>query len=154
MAKKRYLIQLFCIALFTVSCVQRPAAVRINPGADPAVSAEEHLPTVTVEALKALIAAGTVTFILDVRTPEEYDSSLGHIEGARLIPVQELAQRLDELADVKDRRILVICRSGERSARATRMLLDAGFRAANVDGGMQAWDELIVKQCESASNPD
>ncbi len=151
---KRYLIQLFCITFFAVSCVQRPAAVRINPGVDPPVSAEEQLPTITVEALKDRIATGTVTFILDVRTPEEYDGPLGHIEGARLIPVQELAQRLDELADVKDRPIFVICRSGGRSARATRMLLDAGFRAANVDGGMQAWDDLIEKQSKSASNPD
>ena len=151
---KRYLIQLFCITLFAVSCVQRPAADRLDPGTAPAVSAEEQLPTVTVEALKDRIAAGTVTFILDVRTPEEYDGPLGHIEGARLIPVQELAQRLDELTDVKDRPIFVICRSGGRSARATRMLLDAGFRAANVDGGMQAWDDLIEKQSKSASNPD
>ncbi len=146
---KRYLIQLFCITLFAVSCVQRPAAVRLDPGADSAVSAEEQLPTVTVEALKARIAAGTVTFILDVRTPEEYDGPLGHIEGARLIPVQELTQRLDELADVKDRPIFVICLSGGRSARATRMLLGAGFQAMNVTGGMRAWHELVGKQDES-----
>ena len=151
---KRFLIQLFCITLFAVSCVERPAADRLDPGTDPAKSAEEQLPTVTVETLKNRIAAGTVTFILDVRTPEEYDGPLGHIVGARLIPVQELAQRLDELTDVKDRPIFVICRSGGRSARATRMLLDAGFRAANVDGGMQAWDDLIEKQRKSASNPD
>lgn len=151
---KRYLIQLFCITLFAVSCVQRPAAVRMDPGADPAVSAEEQLPTATVEALKALIATGTVTFILDVRTPEEYDSSLGHIKGARPIPAPELAQRLDEPADVRDRPSFVICRSGGHSARATRLLLDAGFQAANVDGGMQSWDELIGKQSESKEDPD
>ena len=151
---KRYPIQLFCITLFAVICVQRPAAVRIDPGADPAVSAEEQLPTVTAEALKDRITAGTVTFILDVRTPEEYDGPLGHIEGARLIPVQELAQRLGELADVKDRPIFMICRSGGRSARATRMLLDAGFQAINIAGGMQAWHELVGKQSESKENPD
>ena len=151
---KHYLIQLFCITLFAVSCIQRQDASSRDIVADPAVAPAEQLPTITVEALKDRIATGTVTFILDVRTPEEYDGPLGHIVGARLIPVQELAQRLDELTDVKDRPVFVICRSGGRSARATRMLLDAGFRAANVDGGMQAWDDLIEKQSKSASNPD
>jgi rhodanese-related sulfurtransferase len=147
---KHYLIQLFCITLFAVSCAQRQAAVRI----DPVVDAEEQLPTVTVEALKNRIAAGTATFILDVRTPEEYDGPLGRIEGSRLIPVQELAQRLGELADVKEGPIFVICHSGGRSARATRMLLEAGFLANNVAGGMQAWDKLVGKQSESKRNPD
>ncbi len=138
---KRYPILLFSIALFATSCVQRQSAVRI----DPAVSAEEQLPTITVEALKDRIATGTATFILDVRTPEEYDGPLGHIEGARLIPVPELAQRLGELADVKEGPIFVICHFGGRSARATRMLLEAGFQANNVAGGMQAWNKLVGK---------
>ena len=141
---KHYLILLFSIALFATGCVQRQAAVRI----DPAVSAEEQLPTITVEALKERITAGTATFILDVRTPGEYYGPLGHIEGARLIPVPELAQRLGELADVKEGPIFVICHAGGRSTRATRMLLDAGFQAVNVAGGMQAWDKLVGKQSE------
>ncbi|UCH61666.1 MAG: rhodanese-like domain-containing protein [Fidelibacterota bacterium] len=151
---KRYFIQLFCIALLAVNCVQRPDAANTSPGAGPGVSAKEELPTITVEALKDSIAADTATFVLDVRTPEEYDGPLGHIEGARLIPVRELAQRLDELADVKDQPISVICRSGGRSARATRMLIDAGFQAFNVTGGMQAWRNLAGKQSKSRENPD
>lgn len=141
---KRYLILLFSIALFATSCVQRQATVRI----DPAVSAAEQLPTITVEALKDRIVADTTTFILDVRTPEEYDGPLGHIEGSHLIPVPELAQRLGELTDVKEGPIFVICRSGGRSLRATRILLEAGFQANNVAGGMQAWDKLVGKQSE------
>ncbi len=112
----RFFIVVFLYALIFFGCVQRQAAVCI----DPAVSAEEQLPTVTVEALKDRITAGTATFILDVRTPEEYDGPLGHIEGARLIPAPELAQRLDELADVKNRPIFVICRSGGRSTNSCR----------------------------------
>ncbi|MCH8327528.1 MAG: rhodanese-like domain-containing protein [Candidatus Marinimicrobia bacterium] len=79
------------------------------------------------------------TFILDVRTPGEFDGPLGHIEGARLIPVQELAQRLAELQDVQDGLIHVVCRSGNRSGKATKILLEAGFEAVNVEGGMRAW---------------
>lgn len=135
------------MTLFVVGCVQRQAAARIDPGLDSAASAEE-LPAVTVEVLKGRIDAGMATFILDVRTLEEYDGPLDHIEGSRLIPVQELPQRLGELSVVKDQHIFVICRSDWRSARATRMLLDAGFRASNVAGGMQAWSDLLEKQSE------
>lgn len=82
------------------------------------------------------------TFVLDVRTPQEYDGLLGHVEGARLMPVQELSQRMAELVAVKDQPIYVICRSGNRSATATRMLLEAGYQATNVARGMRAWNAL------------
>ncbi len=141
------------MTLFVVGCVQRQAATCIDPGLDSAANAEE-LPTVTVEVLKGRIDAGMATFILDVRTPQEYDGPLGHIEGSRLIPMQELARRLSELSGVKDQHIFVICHSGGRSARATRILLDAGFRASNVAGGMQVWNELVGKQSEPKGSPD
>ena len=91
------------------------------------------------------IADGRETFVLDVRTPREYDGPLGHIAGSRLIPVQELSRRMQELSGVKDRHIFVICRSGNRSATATVMLREAGFEASNVAGGMQAWKSLAEK---------
>ena len=140
--------------LFVVGCVQRRADTYIDPGPDSTATAVEELPTVTVEVLKGRIDAGMATFVLDVRTPEEYDGPLGHIKGARLIPVQELARRLSELSGVKDQHIFVICRSGGRSAQATRMLLDTGFQATNVAGGMRAWNNLIGKQSEPKGSPD
>ena len=139
---------------FSWSCVQRQADTYIDPGPDSTATAVEQLPTVTVEVLKGRIDAGMATFILDVRTPQEYDGPLGHIEGSRLIPVQELPQHLGELSDLKDRHIFVICKSGGRSARATRILLDAGFRASSVAGGMQVWNELVGKQSEPKGSPD
>ena len=99
-------------------------------------------PTISAEALWTRISSGEDTFILDVRTPEEFDGPLGHIDSALLIPVQELPGRLEELSSAADRQVFVICRSGNRSARATRILLQAGFRAVNVAGGMRAWDDL------------
>jgi len=143
------------MTLFVVGCVQRQATTSRDIVIDPAVGSAEQLPTITVEALQERInSAGKAPFILDVRTPQEYDGPLGHIEGSRLIPVQELPQRLGELSDVKNQHIFVICRSGVRSARATRMLLNAGFQVANVAGGMQAWSDLVEMQSESAGNPD
>ena len=74
--------------------------------------------------------------IIDVRTPEEYAE--GHVEGAKLIPVDELADRLAEVP--KDRQVYVYCRSGKRSARAAALLASQGFdKVENVLGGILAW---------------
>ena len=74
--------------------------------------------------------------VLDVRTPEEY--AAGHIQGAKLIPVQELSEHLAELP--KDRQIYVYCHSGRRSAKAAAMLAKHGFsRVENMVGGIEAW---------------
>ncbi len=96
-----------------------------------------------VEA-RAKLAKNGKTFLLDVRQPIEYQSE--HIQGAKLIPLTELKQRIYELP--KDREILVVCRSGHRSMMATRQLLAAGYEAENIDGGMIAWNKagLPVKK--------
>ena len=74
--------------------------------------------------------------IIDVRTPAEYAE--GHVEGAKLIPVDELADRLAEVP--KDRQLYVYCRSGKRSARAATLLASQGFeKVENVLGGILAW---------------
>jgi rhodanese-related sulfurtransferase len=82
----------------------------------------------------ASVAAGAV--ILDVREPEEWVA--GHIPGALHIPLADVPARLDELPDGE---IVVICRSGGRSARAVGWLTDHGFEAINLTGGMGAWQE-------------
>jgi glyoxylase-like metal-dependent hydrolase (beta-lactamase superfamily II)/rhodanese-related sulfurtransferase len=76
--------------------------------------------------------------ILDVREPGEFEGPLGHIRGARLIPLGELAERAGELA--RDRPIVAVCRAGSRSAQATVLLREAGFGdVANLAGGMLRW---------------
>ncbi len=86
----------------------------------------------------AELARSNKVVILDVRTPEEYNQ--GHLKGARLIPVQDLEDRIDELAHLKNRSILVYCRSGRRSSRASEILSQAGFaRIFNMKGGVRAW---------------
>ncbi len=74
-------------------------------------------------------------FLLDVRQPEEYQS--GHIAGAKLIPLNELPRRMKELP--KDREIICVCRSGNRSSAATRQLNASGYKAVNMNGGMINW---------------
>lgn len=75
--------------------------------------------------------------LLDVRTPEEYAS--GHVPGAVLIPLGELAERVHEVPDGDE--VLVICRSGVRSQTACELLAAQGRRASNVTGGTLAWIE-------------
>ena len=76
--------------------------------------------------------------ILDVREPQEFGGPLGHIRGAILIPLGELAERAGELG--RDRPIVAICRAGSRSAQATVILREAGFTdVANLAGGMLRW---------------
>ncbi|MDI4634574.1 MBL fold metallo-hydrolase [Pelomonas sp. V22] len=76
--------------------------------------------------------------LLDVREPHEFNDALGHIPGARLLPLQELAQRITELDP--EQPLVAICRSGARSAQATVLLRKAGLvRVANLAGGMLRW---------------
>ena len=79
------------------------------------------------------------SIILDVRTEEEYFGPLGHINGAILIPIDELENRLSELEIYKNDTIYVVCRSGNRSNFGKDILNANNFNAINVDGGMLAW---------------
>jgi rhodanese-related sulfurtransferase len=73
--------------------------------------------------------------MLDVREPDEWQA--GHIEGALHIPLAELPARAGELPAAGD--LVVVCRSGARSARAVAWLSQNGYDAINLDGGMGAW---------------
>ena len=82
------------------------------------------------------------TVVLDVRTEEEFYGPLGHIEGAILIPIDDLEYRVDELNSIKNEKIYLVCRTGGRSGRGKDFLNSNGFTAVNVNGGMVAWKEL------------
>ncbi len=87
---------------------------------------------------RALEEADAGVQIVDVREPDEFNGSLGHIHGAILLPLGALAARCGELA--RERPVVTVCRSGARSAQATILLQQAGFGAvANLAGGMLRW---------------
>jgi len=76
--------------------------------------------------------------VVDVREPAEFSGPLGHIRGATLVPLGELAARAKELP--KDRPVVAVCRAGSRSAHATAILQKAGLAdVANLPGGMLRW---------------
>lgn len=82
--------------------------------------------------------ADQALFVLDVRTPEEY--AAGHLPGAVNIPHDQLAGRLGELSEARDRDIVVYCRTGRRSAEALGVLDDAGFkRLFHLKGDYVRW---------------
>ena len=76
--------------------------------------------------------------IVDVREETEFCDALGHIRGAKLLPLSLLASHLDQLD--RERPLVAVCRSGTRSAQATSLLQKSGFKAvANLHGGMLRW---------------
>jgi rhodanese-related sulfurtransferase len=109
----------------------------------------------TISPRDAAVAAGlagdrmpsddpSTPLIVDVREPDEFAAD--RIAGVVLLPMSQLLQRHDELP--KDRPLLMVCRSGSRSASATMFLLQRGWTdVQNVDGGMLAWqrDGLPVR---------
>ncbi len=113
------------LILINTSCAQRP-----------------NVPSVSIEEFIENMNSDSSLVILDVRTPQELESSLGKIESVINIPVQELSERVDELEAYKNKNIAVICRTGNRSTFATKFLLDNGYNAYNVLDGMVKYKEL------------
>jgi glyoxylase-like metal-dependent hydrolase (beta-lactamase superfamily II)/rhodanese-related sulfurtransferase len=118
--------------------VDAPACVMEAP--DSLDANDQVVRTLTPAEVKDRAARQGGPLLLDVREPDEYVGPLGHVEGAHLIPLGSLAQRLDELE--ADREIITICRSGGRSAITATILMQAGFsKVWSMDGGMTAWNE-------------
>ncbi|ACO04564.1 MULTISPECIES: rhodanese-like domain-containing protein [Persephonella] len=91
---------------------------------------------VSAEKFRELMKRKDV-IILDVRTPQEYEKD-GHIKGANLLPVQ-LFQYI-YLAGLRDKDVLVYCRSGNRSVTASKMLEQMGLKKVyNLKGGIKEW---------------
>ena len=104
----------------------------------------KQAPTISAVELQEKIKTGKRPFVLDVRQPEEYRE--GHISGAKLIPLGDLKQSLKDLP--KQREIICVCASGNRSSSAARTLMAEGLKVFNMQGGMTAWqrENLPIKK--------
>ena len=91
--------------------------------------------TLSAHKLRDQFEAGQRPFLLDVRQPVEY--RVGHIPGAKLIPLGNLGARMNEIP--LDRPVVCICATGHRSIPAVRMLVSAGYVASSLKNGMIAW---------------
>lgn len=91
-----------------------------------------------MKALHEWRAAGAR--IIDVRDPDEFNDTWGHIPGAQLVPLGMLPYVAQDWHP--DEPLVMVCRSGRRSARATDLLRERGFRRVfDLEGGMQAYVE-------------
>jgi rhodanese-related sulfurtransferase len=92
--------------------------------------------------LNERLSSAEPPFLLDVRQPHEWDIVNLETDGAVMIPLAELQDRLDELPT--DREIVVYCRTGARSASAAQILTEEGFSGVfNFVGGIHAWVDEI-----------
>jgi sulfur-carrier protein adenylyltransferase/sulfurtransferase len=98
---------------------------------------------ITVEELKEKMDRKDDFVLLDVREDEEFVKA--NIQGAILVPLSQLPQKVEELRQYGDKEFCVHCKSGGRSAQAIQMLKAAGFTNSlkNVEGGILAWSERI-----------
>ncbi len=79
--------------------------------------------------------------LVDVRRPDEWEGELGHVAGSELLTLDFLPQKITELP--KDKTIVFICRSGNRSGQAAQFAQENGFNNVyNMQGGMLLWNEL------------
>jgi rhodanese-related sulfurtransferase len=97
------------------------------------VQRQPAVSSISPEAAVRRVDEGAV--LLDVREPDEWQA--GHAPDAVHVPLAALAARLGELAEGTP--VVAVCRSGGRSERAAAALLQRGFDAVNLGGGMQAW---------------
>ncbi|MFL6105626.1 MAG: rhodanese-like domain-containing protein [Marmoricola sp.] len=91
------------------------------------------IPTVSVAQVPDPLPEGL--FVVDVREPAEW--AHGRIDGSVHIPMSELIARIDEVPT--DQQVLVVCKVGGRSAQVTQYLVQSGFEAVNLDGGVLEW---------------
>lgn len=108
--------------------------LQMGRGNSSAPASRALAPTVSVSEAYELHQNGA--FVLDVRTVEEWNEF--HAPGTTLIPLDQLASRLDEVP--RDRQVVVVCRSGNRSQQGRDILLGAGFeQVTSMAGGLNEW---------------
>jgi adenylyltransferase/sulfurtransferase len=106
------------------------------PGHDHETEAAPTRWDITPQELEARLKEGNHLKIIDVREPHEWE--IAHIEGATLIPLGQLAARMNELDSAEE--LVLQCKTGGRSMRALELLRTAGFRKLkNLKGGINAW---------------
>jgi phage shock protein E len=137
--KTAILSSLICAALAgagTALAADPPAAPAPAPAA---ASASTATPISQADLLARLERKDPDLVVLDVRTAAEFDA--GHVPGARNVPHDQLPAKLPELSSLKDKQVVLYCRSGRRSALAEQALRGAGFsKLLQLEGDYLAWE--------------
>ena len=98
--------------------------------------------SISVEQLRSLLRENSNTALIDVRTTGEFHGPLYHIDGAKSIPLSKISTSIVSLESGEEEVYYMICKSGTRSAKATKIMKNSGLNAINVSGGMMAWSRL------------
>ncbi|HHT9137685.1 MAG: rhodanese-like domain-containing protein [Candidatus Brocadiales bacterium] len=107
----------------------------LNAGETP-LKTQTEVKNISPKQAKELKDKAKDVFVLDVRSREEYDEV--HIKDANLIPIQELEQNINKIP--KDKKVIVHCAAGKRSAKACEILKDKGLKELyNLEGGINKW---------------
>lgn len=133
---KRFLIILFVVIAITIMFTGCTKMEKGQTGTETAYK------KISAQEAKEIIESEDV-IILDVRTQEEYNE--GHIENSVLLPVNDISSKAEEILTDKDAIILVYCRSGNRSATASKQLIKMGYTNVYDFGGIISWPYEIVK---------
>jgi rhodanese-related sulfurtransferase len=125
------------VALIVAGCA--PASASVPSAPTPAVATSAPVAAALPAEISVADAAAkrdAGAFILDVRQPDEWNAV--HIPGATLIPLDQLETRVNEVP--KDKEVVVVCRSGNRSQQGRDILKNAGFpQVTSMSGGMNQW---------------
>jgi uncharacterized membrane protein YdjX (TVP38/TMEM64 family) len=98
--------------------------------------------TLAIAELGVKLRTAAPPLVLDVRSAADFSGELGHIAGARNVPLEELDRRMQELDDHRERTIVIVCRTDKRSFKAAQLLARQGFADVHVaSGGMVAWNQ-------------
>jgi rhodanese-related sulfurtransferase len=121
----------------------------------PARDADDNISWIEPPDLADRLEREPWPLVIDVRGPDEFAGELGHLAGARNIPLSELPQQLGNLDRFKERQVVLVCRTQMRSANAAALLQEAGFRdVAVLRGGMVEWARRKgPAQADAAAEP-
>lgn len=118
-------------------------------------SGEERTKWIEADELAKLLGDKRVVAIIDVRSPGDFKGPLGHVRGARNLPLAEIRPRLTELAPMKSDPIVLVCRTHKMSSTAASQLEAAGFADVRVvRGGMVRWNELGLPVDDRLEQPE
>jgi rhodanese-related sulfurtransferase len=105
------------------------------------------VPSVSAGEARELVDAGAV--MVDVRSTSEWNA--GHCPFALHMALDQLSQKQRRIP--KNKKVVVVCRSGNRSRGATKHLIDSGYNAANLSGGMHAWQRAGESLVDRSGKP-
>jgi rhodanese-related sulfurtransferase len=130
------MLLLLAASLLMAGCAPAPVATPAAAVPTAAVNAPAAALPADISVADAAAKRNAGAFILDVRQPDEWNAV--HIPGATLIPLDQLEARVNEVP--KDKEVVVVCRSGNRSKQGRDILKSAGFsQVTSMTGGMNQW---------------